>query len=114
MLAARLHWARYNESIHSALYRALSIAADLVEMLPKLDLTIESFDAGLEKYSSTWWRADQFYRKFIFYLNKSGQTALLENLAARVEGLYVNEFLSKLSQRWQEWGGTAATNGAAA
>lgn len=99
---SELHWARYDQGIQS-LYRALGIAAELVETLPKLDLTIESFDAGLEKYASTWWKADQLYRKFIFHLNASGQTALLEKLAARIEGLYVNEFVSKLAQRWQEW-----------
>jgi len=99
---SQLHWARYDQGIQS-LYRALGIAAELVETLPKLDLTIESFDAGLEKYASTWWKADQLYRKFIFHLNESGQMALLEKLATRIEGLYVNEFLSKLAQRWQEW-----------
>jgi uncharacterized protein (TIGR02687 family) len=99
---SQLHWARHDQGIQS-LYRALSIAAELVETFPKLDLTIESFDAGLEKYASTWWRADQLYRKFIAHLNSSGQTALLEKLAARIEGIYVNEFVSKLAQRWQEW-----------
>lgn len=99
---SQLHWARYGQGILS-LYRALGVAAEFVETLPKLDLTIESFDAGVEKYASTWWRADQLYRKFICHLNASGQTALLEKLAARIEGLYVNEFVSKLAQRWQEW-----------
>jgi uncharacterized protein (TIGR02687 family) len=99
---SQLHWARYDQGIQS-LYRALGIAAELVETLPKLDLTIESFDAGLEKYASTWWKVDQLYRKFICHLNASGQMALLEKLAARIEGLYVNEFASKLAQRWQEW-----------
>lgn len=99
---SQLHWSRYDQGIQS-LYRALGLAAELVETLPKLDLTIESFDAGVEKYASTWWKADQLYRKFIFHLNESGQMALLEKLATRIEGLYVNEFLSKLAQRWQEW-----------
>ena len=98
----QLHWARNDRSIE-CLYRALGIAAELVEMLPKLDLTIESFDAGLEKYAQGWWRADQLYRKFIFYYGESGQTAVLEKLAERVAGLYVNEFLGKLALRWQEW-----------
>ncbi|HZR19111.1 MAG TPA: BREX-1 system phosphatase PglZ type A [Verrucomicrobiae bacterium] len=99
---SQLHWARYDLAIQS-LYRALGLAAELIETLPKLDLTIESFDAGLEKYASTWWRVDQLYRRFIFFLNESGETALLEKLAARIEGLYVNEFLNNLAQRWQEW-----------
>ena len=98
----QLHWARHDAGIKS-LYRALAVAAQLVETLPKLDLTIESFDAGLEKYAGTWFLVDQLYRQFILHYSESGQTALLEQLAARIEGLYVNEYLSQLSQRWQEW-----------
>lgn len=98
----RLHWARHDASIRS-LYRALAVAAEFIELLPKLDFSIESFNAGLEKYATTWWRMDQLYRKFIYHFGESGQTTLLEELAARVEGLYVNEYLSKLAYRWQEW-----------
>lgn len=98
----QMHWARKDSGIRS-LYRAMAVAAQWVESLPRLDLTIESFDDGLVKYAQTWWQADQLYRQFIQYYGESGQTALLETLAARIEGLYVNEFLSKLAQRWQEW-----------
>jgi uncharacterized protein (TIGR02687 family) len=98
----QMHWARHDAGIKS-LYRALALAAQLVETLPKLDLTIESFDAGLEKYAGTWCQVDQLYRQFIHAYCESGQTALLEQLAARIEGLYVNEYLSQLAQRWQEW-----------
>jgi uncharacterized protein (TIGR02687 family) len=99
---AQLHWARHDKGIQSP-YRALAVAAEFAESLSKLDLTIESFDAGLDKYATTWWRMDQLYRQFVFHFTDSGQTALLEQLASRMEGLYVNEFLSKLAQRWQEW-----------
>jgi hypothetical protein len=98
----QLHWARHDPSIQS-LYRALAAAAELLERLPKLDLTIESFDAGIQKYAATWWQVDQLYRKFIHHSCESGQTALLEQLAQRIEGLYINEFVGKLAQRWQEW-----------
>lgn len=99
---AQLHWARHDQGIQS-LYRTLAVAAEFAEALPKLDLTIESFDAGLDKYATTWWRMDQLYRQFIFHFTASSQTALLEKLASRIEGLYVNEFLAKLANRWQEW-----------
>lgn len=35
--------------------------AELIEALPKLELTIESFDAGLEKYAATWWQTNQVF-----------------------------------------------------
>jgi uncharacterized protein (TIGR02687 family) len=97
-----LHWARHDPVI-KALYRSLAVAADLIDALPKLDLTIDSFDAGLEKYAATWWQIDQLYRRFIFHFTASGQVPLLEQLADRIEGLYVNEYLSRLAQHWQEW-----------
>ena len=97
-----LHWARHDPGIKS-LYRSLAIAAELMDVLPKLDLSIESFDAGLEKYAATWCQIDQLYRQFIFHFTESGQTTLLEALFKRIEGLYVNEYLSKLATRWQEW-----------
>jgi uncharacterized protein (TIGR02687 family) len=96
------YWARHDHGIQS-LYKALSLAAELMETLPKLDLAVESFDDGLAKYVSTWWRGDQLYRKFIFHLNDAGQMTLLDKLAARIEGLYLNEFVGRLAQRWQEW-----------
>jgi uncharacterized protein (TIGR02687 family) len=98
----QLHWARHDKGLRS-LYRAIADGAELVEVLPKLDLTIESFDAGIEKYAGTWWRMDQIYRQFVYHYTDSGQAGLLEKLAERIEGLYVNEFLSRLGQRWQEW-----------
>ena len=97
-----LYWARHDAGIQ-ALYRALAFASEFVETLAKADFSIESFDAGLEKYSVNWWRLDYIYRKFIFHYAESGQTALLEELAARIEGLYANEYLGKLAHRWQEW-----------
>jgi uncharacterized protein (TIGR02687 family) len=97
-----LHWARRDEGIR-CLYEALSFAAEFLEKLPKLDLTIESFDAGLRKYASSWFAMDRLYRCFIHAYSRSGQTSLLEKLAARIEGLYVNEFCSRLATNWQEW-----------
>ena len=88
---SRLHWARHDKVLQS-LYHSLAAAAELMEALPRLDLTIESFDAGIDKYTKTWWMIDQLYRRFIVHYTESNQTALLEKLAAKIEGLYVNEY----------------------
>lgn len=98
----QLHWARYTPAIKAS-YRALATAAEFFEALPKLDLIIESFDAGITKYVTTWWQIDRLYRRFIYHLNESGQNALLQDLSTRMEGLYVNNYLSQLSIQWQEW-----------
>jgi uncharacterized protein (TIGR02687 family) len=98
----QLHWARHTPGIKAS-YRALATAAEFFEALPKLDLVIESFDAGISKYTATWWQMDRLYRQFVYHLGESGQNALLQDLSTRMEGLYVNNFLSQLSIQWQEW-----------
>ena len=97
----QMHWARHTPSIKAS-YRAIATASEVFEVLPKLDLIIESFDAGISKYAATWWNVDRLYRQFVYHFGESGQTALLQDLATRVEGLYVNNFLSQLSIQWQE------------
>jgi len=97
----QMHWARHTPGIKAS-YRALATAAEFFETLAKLDILIESFDTGVAKYAATWWRMDRLYRQFVFHLGESGQHALLQDLATRVEGLYVNNFLSQLSIQWQE------------
>jgi len=97
-----LHWARRDEGIR-CLYEALYLAAEFLEELPKLEIAIESFDAGIRKYAASWWAIDRLYRSFIHAFSRSGQTSLLEKLVARIEGLYVNEFCSRLATCWQEW-----------
>lgn len=93
---ASLHWARRDEGIR-CLYEALAVAAEFLEKLPKLDISIESFDTGLRKYAASWFAIDRLYRSFIYAYSQSGQTSLLEKLVARIEGLYVNEFCSRLA-----------------
>jgi uncharacterized protein (TIGR02687 family) len=61
-----------------------------------------SLAEGFHRYSTTWFRLDQNYRRFIFHYQKSGQTTLFGHLFERVENLYVNNFLLKLNDAWQE------------
>ena len=98
----QMHWARHTPGIKAS-YRALSTAAEFFESFAQVDLLIESFDAGITKYAATWWQMDRLYRQFIYHLNESGQTALLQDLSTRMEGFYTNNFLSQLSVQWQEW-----------
>jgi uncharacterized protein (TIGR02687 family) len=65
-------------------------------------LSMTSLAEGFHRYSTTWFRLDQHYRRFIFHYQKSGQTSLLGDLFDRVENLYVNNFLLKLNDAWQE------------
>lgn len=97
-----LFWAREDAGV-MAIYRALMAANDFAGALAKLDLTIESATAGVRKYAESWWRLDQLYRQFLFHRDLSGQVGALGKLAEWLEGQYLNNYLSPLALRWQEW-----------
>jgi uncharacterized protein (TIGR02687 family) len=97
-----LFWAKQESSL-AALYGALGTAATLVDTLARTDLSIESAESGVRKYADSWWRIDQLYRQFLHHRQTSGQQGLLEGLTEWVEGCYLNQFVSPLAVRWQEW-----------
>ena len=47
------------------LYTAIASASELLGELASLDLGMQSFDDGLERYRREWFRIDQLYRQFI-------------------------------------------------
>lgn len=93
------HW--FPEYQH--LYRALMYAADFLERVKKVDLEIESFEDGLEKYHQTFHQLDLLYRKFIYHQQQAGEANLMAELTDKVEKLYANAFLLPLNDRWQHW-----------
>lgn len=92
------HW--YGQFTH--IYDAIRCAAEFFKGLSEATLGMTSLAEGFHRYSTTWFRLDQHYRRFIFHYQKSGQTTLLGHLFERVENLYVNNFLLKLNDAWQE------------
>lgn len=93
------HWYPQFESI----YQALEMGANFIYTLEALSMEMTSLQDGVEKYSSSWYKVDQLYRKFIYFLNQSGQTTLLDKLSTKVENLYSNEYLLKLGNKWQQY-----------
>jgi uncharacterized protein (TIGR02687 family) len=92
------HWyADFND-----LYEAVEFASSFIYELEKLNIQIESFNAGIQKYTNSWFQIDQLYRKYMYHEKQSGQTSLLEKLTTRIEDLYANTFLVKLGDTWQQ------------
>ncbi len=91
------HW--YKEFRH--LYEAVEYAALFIHALDGMDLQVSSLSSGIEKYSGSWYRLDQLYRKFIYHSRVSGMTSLLELLTSRIEDLYTNSYLLKINDQWQ-------------
>jgi len=102
-----LRWVQEREVSHwfdqfAHIYAAIRNAAEFFKGLSESTLGMTSLAEGFHRYSTTWFRLDQHYRRFIFHYQKSGQTSLLGVLFDRVENLYVNNFLLKLNDAWQE------------
>lgn len=93
------HWfARYQH-----VYLAIEHAAQFMQALELMPLEMDSLADGVHKYTQTWFRLDQRYRKFIHHARESGQASLLQALSRQVENLYTNNFLSHLNVRWQRF-----------
>ncbi|MFH1739608.1 MAG: BREX-1 system phosphatase PglZ type A, partial [bacterium] len=88
--------------VHEDGYRALEQAVDLRELIARAELSVNTLDEGLSRYTQTWWRIDMAYRQFWFYLRRYAQTALMERIADWVEKTYVNNFLLPLTDRWSD------------
>jgi uncharacterized protein (TIGR02687 family) len=99
-------WVRQRRQGHwyaefAALYESLELAAHFIETLGTVSLDMQSMDEGFEKYTSSWFKIDQLYRRFIYQVQVSGQTSLLGELSEQIENLYSNNYLLPMNDRWQ-------------
>jgi len=91
------HW--YRDFHH--LYNAVDVACQFIHLLDETQLSMESMKDGIEKYSQSWYKLDQLYRRFTYHLKSSAQISLLESLSDQIENLYTNTFLLKANDNWQ-------------
>jgi uncharacterized protein (TIGR02687 family) len=91
------HW--YGEYQH--LYEAVDYGAQFMHTLGEVNLSMESLTDGVQQYSRSWYRIDQFYRKFTYHVRVSGQPSLMSTLTDQIENLYSNNFLLKLGDHFQ-------------
>ena len=83
-------------------YKAAKHGFWLLGLLDKTDFDVNSIDDGIRRYSKSWFKLDQHYRKFIYNYQSSRQVSLLEKLNEQVENQYVNNFLLKINNNWQK------------
>ena len=83
-------------------YEALGHANQLLQEVEKYEnITIESYQNGLESYTRYWYKLDQYYRKFIQHYKETNQNNVLHGLNFFVHRAYSNTWLPKLSVAWQ-------------
>ncbi|MFK7848527.1 MAG: BREX-1 system phosphatase PglZ type A [Rhodothermales bacterium] len=92
------HW--YDSYKH--IYLAITYAIEFNQSLGEARLGMTSLEEGVQRYTQTWFRLDQMYRKFIFHMQKSGQTGLLGELYESLENRYTNNYLLTINDAWQD------------
>lgn len=84
------------------LYTAVASAAELLGQISSLNLAMQSFDDGLERYQREWFRIDQLYRQFVFAARTAEYPRPLEALREQVEKRYTNKYVYELGNAWQQ------------
>ena len=91
------HW--YDTYRH--VYEALFFASEFLNEISQVSLGMEGFDDAINRYTKTWFKIDQLYRKFIHHLRKSNQPTLLGDIAEVIENRYENDYLLRVNDAWQ-------------
>ena len=84
------------------LYTAIASASELLAAIGSLNLVVQSFDDGLERYRREWFRIDQLYRQFVYATRMAEYPKPLEALRDQVEKRYANKFVYGLGNAWQQ------------
>jgi uncharacterized protein (TIGR02687 family) len=92
------HW----YAIYRDVYEAIGYATEFQQALAEATLGMTSPTEGVKRYVTSWYKIDQFYRKFIFHMQKSGQASLLGELFESVENRYTTNFLLAVNDAWQD------------
>ncbi len=101
----RIVWARrptFWYDRYKDLYEAIGFAAEFHEELTRANLGVTSMDDGVSRYAQSWFRIDQHYRKFILHMRRAAQASLMQPLFEQVENHYVNHYLTRLNEAWQQ------------
>lgn len=90
------------KSKYTKVYDAIQSASELLAAIAVLPNVISSFDSGLQKYQSDWFRLDQYYRWFTYAYQTADFQKPLETLKTEVDKQYANKFLYGFGGLWQQ------------
>lgn len=85
-------------------YEALKISCEFLEEIENYINKIKSMDMDSfgKLYAEDLYKVDTMYRRFYYYFDKIDITENFEKLRQKIENIYVNDFISKLSIKWSE------------
>ncbi|MEM7656417.1 MAG: BREX-1 system phosphatase PglZ type A [Bacteroidota bacterium] len=83
-------------------YLSLYHASELLLLLRKLEIELDSLGDGLRHYVEQYHQVDQQYRKFCLHFQQLQADDRFQELGDWIDRQYQNEFLEPLSRAWQQ------------
>ena len=87
---------------YADIYQAIEYAVQFQQALAEANLGMMSPREAIQRYTTSWFRLDQLYRKFVFHMQRSNQPSILGELFQTVENHYGSNFLLPLNNAWQD------------
>ena len=94
-------WYKHDDRIRNY-YLAVRAALDFQEALAEVAYTASTPQQALDAYVQRHCRVDEAYLRFYQFFAASDSDSALKSLSGLVERRYVNEFLPKLNEAWQD------------
>lgn len=86
----------------ASIYDGLRHGLNFLDTLKRLRLEMVSLADGIEKYVTSFYKIDQYYRQFVLAMQQSGNATFLQKLGQEIERKYTNQFLLPLNDEWQQ------------
>jgi uncharacterized protein (TIGR02687 family) len=93
----------YWYSQYSNIYEAIDYATHFLSTLDSANLNMDGLVDGVERYCGSWFKLDQFYRKYVFFAGEAQDATLLNELSTRIDNFYSNNYLLGVNNNWQRY-----------
>jgi len=93
------HWYNY----YKHLYEAIDFAVQYITLWEQTELNLTNLSDGINHYTHSYYKLDQFYRKYTYHVRLSGQASLMKSLNEVIENLYTNAYLLSLGDRFHQF-----------
>jgi uncharacterized protein (TIGR02687 family) len=92
----------WSEHKYSNFYKAIFYGSELLQFIQDhQEIKFETFESGLDYYTTDGFKADQYYRLFIEHYRSAKQNNVLVDLFDTVHKAYSNSWLLRQADQWQ-------------
>lgn len=89
-------------SEYEDIYQAIVVGKTVLDEIKILSFNINSAEEFISKYYSEWYRIDNHYRRYMYFVMEKSPVAntLLSDITVDIESRYVNGYLIPLNEKW--------------